>query len=293
MRITPHVHCLWLEFEIETSRGVRIPRFVTSCVLVGDALALVDTGVASTAPAIFDYIESIDRKPEEIAHVIHTHSHFDHIGGNGLIAHRARPRFWASGIEKGMIEDLDYQNRVRPVGKMREAASGPVKVDGRLSEGDEISLGGVLVQVLHTPGHSEGSLSFFIPEDGVLICGDVLPEPGALPIYEGVASTLQSLQKLKSIGEARVLLSAMSRAVSRDGAVAAHIESGARYMGEIDRLVQEALSRSGGDISPADAAEFVFDRLNLPPSGMIPIVARSFKAHLDEGPMDAGVFSLM
>ena len=287
MRITPHAHCLRLEFGIETPAGERIPRFATSHIIEGETLALIDTGVASTTADVFAYVESIGRGPEEIAHVIHTHSHFDHVGGNGLIAERARPKFRASEAERKMIEDLDHQHRVRPVGKMREAVSGPVRVEGVLSEGDEISPGGVAVRVIHTPGHSAGSLSFFLPGDGVLICGDVLPEPGALPIYESAAATLRSLEKLKTVEGARVLLSAMSRRVSRDEAVPAHLESGADYLREIGGLVQEAWARSGGELSPEEAAAFVFGRLNLPRSGMIPIVLRSFAAHLEEGPMEA------
>ena len=285
MQITPHVHCLWLEFEIKTPAGERIPRFVTSYILAGDTLTLIDTGVASTAPDIFAYIESIGRSPQEIAHVLLTHSHFDHIGGNGLIAERANPEFLGPEAERRMIEDLDYQHSVRPVGRMRDAVSGPVKLAGFLAGGDEISPGGVPVRVIHTPGHSAGSLSFFVPEDGALICGDVLPEPGTLPIYESVADTLASLDKLKTLEGVKVLLSAMSRAVSRDEAVASHIESGAGYMREIDALVHEAMAEKGDDVSPGEAAAFVFERLNLPPAGLIPIVLRSMKAHLDEGPI--------
>ena len=285
MQITPHVHCLWLEFEIKTPTGERIPRFVTSYVLTGDSLTVIDTGVASTAPEIFAYIESIGRDPKEIAHVLLTHSHFDHIGGNGLIATRAGPKFLGPEAERRMIEDLDYQHDVRPVGRMRDAVSGPVKLTGFLAGGDEVSPGGVPVRVIHTPGHSAGSLSFFIPEDGALICGDVLPEPGTLPIYESLADTLESLERLKATEGVNVLLSAMSRAVSRDEAVPNHIESGVGYMREIDGLIREVLSRRGDDVSLQEAAEFVFARLNLPRAGLIPVVLRSMKVHLDAGPI--------
>ena len=56
-------------------------------------------------------------------------------------------------------------------------------------------------------------------------------------------------------------------------------------MSEIDALVREAAAQKGRDVSPEEAAEFVFERLNLPRAGLIPVVWRSMKAHLDEGPI--------
>ena len=123
-----------------------------------------------------------------------------------------------------------------------------------------------------------------MPEEGALISGDVLPEPGTLPIYESVADTLTSLEKLKALDGVKVLLSAMSRAVSRDEAVASHIESGAGYMREIDELVQRGRSR-GGEMMfrPEKRLKFVFERLKLPRAGLIPIVSAQY-----EGPSRRG-----
>jgi len=77
----------------------------------------VDAGVKSSADAIFSYIESLDRRPEEIEYVINTHGHFGHAGGNGIFAERAEPKFFAYSLDRKIIENLEYQERIRPAGK--------------------------------------------------------------------------------------------------------------------------------------------------------------------------------
>ena len=286
MRVTPHVHCLWLEFEIALPGGRRIPRFVTSYVIEGERLAVVDTSVAPAAPRILAYIESLGRKAGDLAHVINTHCHFDHIGGNGVLAERAEPRFHAHPLDRPWIEDLGLQEKGRPVPGMRGICSGPVKVEGALEEGGEVDLGGgVRVQALHTPGHSPGSLSLFVPGDGALICGDVLPEPGTLPIYEDVHATLASLEKLRAVAGAEALLSAMSRKVWRGKEAGEHIDAGEGYVRRIDRLVRRAREEKGPGLTPEEAGRSAFAALGLPPEAMIGIVARTFAAHLAVEPL--------
>ncbi|MDA0999653.1 MAG: MBL fold metallo-hydrolase [bacterium] len=287
MRVSPHVHTLWLEFEIEPPGGGKIPRFVTSYVIEGERLAVVDTGVAQSVPEIFACVESIGRKPEDIAWVVNTHSHFDHIGGNGVIAERAAPRFCAHPFARPLIEDLDLQNQIRPAGNMRQKMSGPVKIGKLLGEEDVLDLGGgVSLETLHTPGHSSGSLSLFVPGDGALICGDVLPEPDTLPIYENVPLTLESLEKLRQVRGANLLLSAMSRKVSKGPEVAAHIDAGEAYLRRIDRLVREAVEEMGEEENILAIGKRVFAALGLPEAGLIPIVLRSFQAHLECEPLE-------
>ena len=218
--------------------------------------------------------------------MVNTHCHYDHIGGNGVVDERVGPRFLAHPLDRPLIEDLDEQARVRPVGRMREMVSGPVRVEGLLNEGDALDLGGgVRIEALHTPGHSPGSLSLFVPGDGALICGDVLPEAGELPIYEDVRQTLESLDKLRAVPGVEVLLSQLSRRVSRGEEVAAHIDEGEAYLRRIGRLVHEAAA-SGGPPSAEEAGRRVLAELGLPEAGLIPIVVRSFEAHLAAGPLE-------
>ena len=289
MRVTEHVHSLLHHFEIEMPSGARIPRFVPSYVIEGERLAVVDTGVKSSVEAIFGYIESLGRRPEDIECVINTHGHFDHVGGNGVVAERADPRFYAHPRDRAIIENLDYQDRIRPVGKMRELnTSGPVKVTDLLDEGDTLDLGGgVRVEVLHTPGHSPGSLSLFVPGDGALLCGDVLPEPGALPIYEDVQQTIESLDKLRAISRVKVLLSELSDKIWQGGEAAAHIDDGEGYLRRIDGLIRRGDEELGEAVSTKDIGASVFAALGLPEAGLIPIVLTSFAAHLAIEPLEA------
>ena len=288
MRVSPHVHSLLLHFEIELLSGATIPRFVPAYVIDAERLTVVDTAVKSSAPIIFEYIESIGRKPEEIAWVINTHGHFDHVGGNGIFAERAKPRFFAHPKDRAIIESLEYQERMRPVGRMRERnTSGDVRVTDLLNEGDTLDLGGgVQVEVFHTPGHSPGSVSLFIPKDGTLFCGDVLPEPGAIPIYEDVGQTLDSLKTLRKVGGATVLLSQLGDQVWIGNDVRGHIDDGEAYVRLVDRLIRQTADRLGQKASVEDVCRMVLRELGLPEAASaLPIYQTTVMAHLAIEPL--------
>ena len=171
---------------------------------------------------------------------------------------------------------------------MREQnTSGGVKVTDELNEGDTLDLGGgVRVEVLHTPGHSPGSLSLFIPEDGALFTGDVLPEPGALPIYEDVLQTLDSLIKLRLVRGVKVLLSQLSDQIWEGTDVYAHIDEGEAYLRRIDGLVRQASKVLGDKSSREEICRVVFRELGLPEiASGLPIVQTTIAAHLVTKPL--------
>ena len=54
------------------------------------------------------------------------------------------------------------------------AAPGDVKIDGELGHGENLSAGSLAASVIHTPGHTEGSVCLYFPAEKLLIAGDTL-----------------------------------------------------------------------------------------------------------------------
>ena len=62
---------------------------------------------------------------------------------------------------------------------------------------------------MHAPGHSKGSVSFYLKEEKALFTADAIILPGELPIYEDVKDYINSIKKIQSIGRINYLLSSM------------------------------------------------------------------------------------
>ncbi len=85
---------------------------------------------------------------------------------------------------------------------------GSVAVDVELKEGDSIELDdGLSLDVLHTPGHSAGSVSLWLARERVLFSGDAVPLPGDMPIFNDYRASVASLERMRAC-KAELLLSA-------------------------------------------------------------------------------------
>lgn len=136
------------------------------CYLIGDEesgeAVLVDP--ASDFDRIMSYIEKYNFTVKKI---INTHGHFDHIGGNRYFIKK-------TGAEL-LIHEKDYYFLGKSVSRFLEFIRGgrAVRYDVRfLRDGDEIMVGKHRISVIHTPGHSPGSVCLYI--EGNLFTGDTL-----------------------------------------------------------------------------------------------------------------------
>lgn len=108
----------------------------------GDGLILIDTGYENTLYMVVDSIHRLGFDPRDIKYIVNTHWHGDHTAGTALLA----------GITgaKTLIGWKDEQKALEYF-----------TPDILLHDGDTLSLGNTTMTFMETPGHTEGTLSFF------------------------------------------------------------------------------------------------------------------------------------
>jgi len=280
MQVTPAVHALRHPFKIPVAPGTAIDRFVFSFILAGETITLIDTGVAGSENRIFDYIRSIGRDPREISLIILTHSHPDHMGAVKVIREATGCSVMAHSAERDWIEDVDRQNQERPVPGFFTMVGGPVQVDHELADGDVIDPDGTdayELQVLHTPGHSAGSICLFLQAEGALFCGDAVPVHGDLPVYDDAIVSVKSVKKIKAVRGIRVLLASWDEPWRGDVAYQRMDES----LAYLQKIHEAAIAASAqGTNEPMEIAKRTAALLGLPPQVVTPLLARTLRANI-------------
>ncbi len=158
---------------------------------------------------------------------------------------------------------------------------GPVKVERILEDGDVLDPGMDLsMRVLHTPGHSRGSVSLFIPEEKILICGDAIPLSGDLPIFDDFDALLKSMDSLSAL-DIEVLLSAWDEPRYGKSAYSVMDES-KKYLETVQNVVRQVFDEG---INPEEGCFMtaILERLHLPRVAVNPLVETSFKSALEAG----------
>ncbi len=132
---------------------------------------LIDTGFGSDFPATESLLTEAGIPPQNVGLVVNTHYHSDHVGGNHRLQTQHGKPIAAVYSEAALIKNRD------PLSCSAEWLRQPIEpysVDRMLHGGDELSSGTVALEVLHTPGHTLGHLSFYVSDQQILILGDVV-----------------------------------------------------------------------------------------------------------------------
>ena len=176
----------------------------------------------SIAPKIKALLKSNQLRPQAI---INTHSHVDHSGGNGFLRRLWKSKILAHEAEANYVTDrlaalrdwfgryAGYFPTTDLVQKDFMRESGPsCPVDRRLGDGSTIEVGDFTLEVIHSPGHSKGSVCLYEPKKKLLFAGDCVQGRGVradfatLPIYDDLAAYGDTLAKLSKIDASKTFL---------------------------------------------------------------------------------------
>lgn len=282
MKVIEPIHALEIPFKVPVSPEVYVDRIVFAYLIFGKKITLIDSGVAGAESIIFDYIKKNGRDPREISMLVLSHSHPDHIGSAQIIKEATNCKILCHAAEKDWVEDVEKQARERPVPGFDSLVSGSIPVDDLLQDGDLLRIEeNIQCKVIHTPGHSAGSISLFIEDKKVLFSGDALPVPGDLPVYEDIAIYAASIKKLKKIDGAEILLSSWEAHIRGKDQINRRIESGIMYLQKIHNTVlgvHEENKQTGIELCKQVVAS-----LGLPPFVANPLLAGAFMSSVKAG----------
>lgn len=271
------IHPVRIPFIVPAPSGP-VSRFVFSFLICTDAsILLIDTGVSGSEQTIFGKIRKTGRKPEEISTIILTHSHPDHMGAAKAIREATGCTIAAHSLEKAWIEDTQRQGKERPVPGFSGLVGGPVHVDRLLDDRDIVPLAeGRSIEVIHTPGHSPGSISLLLRPEMALFSGDAIPVPGNLPVYDNPAESARSVERLMNIEGIQYLFSSWDE--SREGEeVYWAMDDGYAWVEQVSGAVRDMMVAHPG-IDPGELTLLVMKEIGLPPEAANPMVTRTIMA---------------
>ena len=140
--------------------------FLSNCYILGDEDAneaiLIDPG-----EQVDEALKYIEESGINITKIVNTHTHLDHVVGVQLAKEVLGVGFYLHPEEEPVLKALPESAQRFQFGEVQVP-----QIDGYYEEGDEIEIGSLKAKVLHTPGHTWGSICFVI-EDQV-ISGDTL-----------------------------------------------------------------------------------------------------------------------
>jgi glyoxylase-like metal-dependent hydrolase (beta-lactamase superfamily II) len=139
-----------------------------NCSIFGDGQTR-EAIVVDPGDQIEDIIDILERHQLRVKAIVITHAHIDHIGGAQKLKTRTGAPVWMNANDQALSEHLDMQ--AQWLG-MRTPERTTIDTEAR--DGDALRLGAADFHVLHTPGHTQGSISLYIPAEGKLVAGDTL-----------------------------------------------------------------------------------------------------------------------
>lgn len=148
---------------------------------------IIDTGVGNRLNPVWPQLDSIGIKPVNVEKVVLTHAHHDHAMGAFLILQKAQPRVYVQSKDTEYIASSLGESLVKS------------------EEGDVIETELWPLEVIWTPGHTEGGMCLYASEQQILFSGDTAFPDGYFGRFDGESGSIEQLiESLRKLARLRV-----------------------------------------------------------------------------------------
>ncbi len=139
-----------------------------NCSILGDEQTR-EAMVIDPGDQIDDILEIVAEEKLTVKQIVITHAHIDHVGGAMKLKAATGAPILMNQSDYALLKMLPAQAAwigMRP--------PGAVEIDEPAAEGRVLKIGSIPANIIHTPGHTEGSICLFLPDEKKLIAGDTL-----------------------------------------------------------------------------------------------------------------------
>ncbi len=289
----------WIQIRTEYLEEHGLPLYLNA--IVGErGVVLLDSGVATTPDtSIARELTEAGLRIADIALVVNSHAHPDHMGGNGRLRAIADPQFAAPAAEATWLEDNDrlirelwepnpdaYRLDDGDKADIARLLGDRVRIDRLLRDGDRIDVGTASLTVVTTSGHSPGHIAVQDEERRVVFTFDDVQGAGVpfarsdlwlAPLYHDVDRYRHGLRRLAGL-DFELMVPAHGEHMDR-AAAQQRIEDSIAFVDRADAFVAEFVDEHA-ETGLAELAEAMGTRLG--PYGGVNLQTMSIaKAHLD------------
>jgi glyoxylase-like metal-dependent hydrolase (beta-lactamase superfamily II) len=139
-----------------------------NCSIFGDEQSR-EAIVIDPGDNIEDILAVLKRHGLTVKAIVITHAHIDHIGGAAKLKLATGAPVYLNQNDQSLYDQIEMQAAWLGIEPPSRTA-----IDSEAREGDSLALGDATFHILHTPGHTQGSISLWIPAENKLIAGDTL-----------------------------------------------------------------------------------------------------------------------
>lgn len=138
----------------------------TNVHLLADERSREAIAIDTAIPSLAWISEELEARGWTLKLIVSTHGHWDHVGDNAAVAEHTGASI--------AVHPADRQRLTKPEPLWAPFEIPPSVPAVELAEGGVIRFGELRLEVLHTPGHTEGSVCLLIRDEGILFSGDTL-----------------------------------------------------------------------------------------------------------------------